>query len=416
MARNVALLIVVGAVVVPATAAIAARPFIEGGTPATEGQFPWMAWVKYGGAPNSYEDSCSGTVVAPKVVLTAGHCVYEFEAGNFTVVSGTVNRLSGGTRSAVTQAIPYPGFKYGCGVVCGHDAGLLILSSRVTTTPIPMAASPGDAALIAAGNTAYQAGWGLTSPNGTEIPESLYWTSTTIQCVGPAECEDPSVPYSIVTGNPGPKGPCEGDSGGPLWAESAQGPVEVGLTSRGPAGACNSTVSTRVDEIEPWIEEHVAAVSTVACTAESGTLKLSPGLSATAAVQTVKIKATLSGCSGAGVTGGSYTATLTTGSAVSCSVLTGGGGGASGPAKYKWAASPKAKPSTGTVSLALSEAVTGIPLSGAVTAGTFSSLSLGATGVSEKFAGGPTCGQPQGTKPAKPVKQGEFSGAELTFG
>ena len=76
-------------------------------------------------------------------------------------------------------------------------------------------------------------------------------------------------------------------------------------------------------------------------------MTLSPGLTNVAKIQTLKVKGTLSGCSGESFTGASYAATVTTAGKVSCSVLTGVGEGASGAAKFKW--TPAAKPSTGTL-------------------------------------------------------------------
>src|SRR5271168_1233781 len=59
------------------------------------------------------------------------------------------------------------------------------------------------------------------------------------------------------------------------------------------------------------------------CASNSGTITLSPGLTATPAVQKVKVKGTLSGCTGGPFTEATYTATMKTGNAVSCSVLDG---------------------------------------------------------------------------------------------
>jgi hypothetical protein len=147
------------------------------------------------------------------------------------------------------------------------------------------------------------------------------------------------------------------------------------------------------------------------CTTNSGTVTLSPGLTDTAHVQTLKIKGTLTGCSGDSFKEASYTATLKTTGAVSCSVLTGVGEPASGSAKFKW--TPHAKPSTGTLSLPLTE-TSGSALSGAVEAGTYSRLPLSGT-VSETFTGGTKCGQPEGTKKAKGVKKGAFTGSTVSL-
>ena len=145
------------------------------------------------------------------------------------------------------------------------------------------------------------------------------------------------------------------------------------------------------------------------CTGDTGTIKLKPGLTNTAAVQTLKIKGTLTGCIGEPFTEAKYTATLTTAGPVSCSALTGAGGAASGAVKLKW--TPKAKPSTttGTLGTFLTE-TPGAALSGSLTAGPYSPLTITGSG-SESFTGGSACGVPVGTKPAKAVKVGTFSGA-----
>jgi hypothetical protein len=149
-----------------------------------------------------------------------------------------------------------------------------------------------------------------------------------------------------------------------------------------------------------------------ACTANSGTINLKPGLTNTPAVQTVKIKGTLKGCKGEPFTEVSYGATLTTGP-VSCSMLTGPGKTATGAAKYKW--TPKAKPSsaTGPLSLALGEAPS-VRFSGETTAGSFSPLTFSGT-ATETYEGGPTCGAPNGKKAAKAVKKGTFTGTTVSF-
>jgi len=150
------------------------------------------------------------------------------------------------------------------------------------------------------------------------------------------------------------------------------------------------------------------------CLSNSGTVKLTPGLTGKAAVQTAKISGTLTRCIGEPFTEASYTATLTTAGPVSCSVLTGPGEGASGPAKFKW--TPKAKPATGTgpLDLVLSEAPSAA-FSGEVTAGSFSPLRFSGS-AQESYEGAATCGVPNGKKAAKAVKTGTFTaGTTVTF-
>jgi YVTN family beta-propeller protein len=179
----------------------------------------------------------------------------------------------------------------------------------------------------------------------------------------------------------------------------------------GPVGVSSDGTHVWVANDDEDTVSELPIALTATCISDGGTITLSPGLTDTAAVQTLKIKGTFSECNGETFTGVSYTATLKTEGAVSCSVLSGASEVASGSAKFKW--TPKARPSTGTLNLPLTETPV-VALSGGLTAGTYSPLSL-AGSVSEKFTGGSTCGVPVGTKPAKAVKKGTFTGSAVAF-
>jgi hypothetical protein len=153
-------------------------------------------------------------------------------------------------------------------------------------------------------------------------------------------------------------------------------------------------------------------VRAATCTANSATITLSPGLTDTPALQRMKIKGTLSGCTGEPFTAATYTATLKTAGPVSCSVLKASGESAAGEAKYKW--TPKAKASKGTLNLLLSEAP-GIALSGGLGSGPYSPLGLSGL-VAERYTNAATCGLPQGRRGVvKAVSKGTFSGSALDF-
>jgi YVTN family beta-propeller protein len=145
-------------------------------------------------------------------------------------------------------------------------------------------------------------------------------------------------------------------------------------------------------------------VAKATCSTNTGTIKLSPGLTGSPAVQTLKITGTLTGCKGDPFTQTKYTATLKTAGAVSCSVLKAAGEKATGAAKYKW--TPKAKPSTGTLRLLLTE-TPGVAFSGEVASGPYSPLTFSGT-VSESYTGAATCS-------SKKVKTGTFSGSVVNF-
>jgi len=155
------------------------------------------------------------------------------------------------------------------------------------------------------------------------------------------------------------------------------------------------------------------------CEQNTGTIKLSPGLSETPHVQNMTLKGELKGCGGPlGIESGTYVDHLKTTEEVTCSALVSSSlepTTAAVSLSVKWAPTEEGK-SKGSLILPLSEApLTG--LTGTLEGGPFSApTSISAASVYESFTGGPTCGQAVGKKKAKPVKSGSFSTGEVEFG
>jgi secreted trypsin-like serine protease len=272
---------VIAVAIVAAAAALApgsamarstATPSVVGGHVASSAEFPSVAYLEYTDASGTY--SCTGSVVAPRVVLTAGHCVENIEAETlerpvqYEVATGSadVKHLSPTNVSKVSQVIVNPGFKP---AALTGDAGLVILSAPVGVPPIALA-GPTDAALLAPNTPFSIAGWGvLNGRTGAESP-LLHTAASVVQS---AEfCRQQTSAYYhaynpdlqlCVAESSHKIGGCYGDSGGPGIAHRADGTaVEIGVASSVKPGCITSspTVYTRVDQLAPWIASWVAAV------------------------------------------------------------------------------------------------------------------------------------------------------------
>lgn len=249
---------------------------IVGGRAAAIAEFPSLAYIQAIEAPKK-GFACTGSVVAPRVVLTAGHCVEDIETGRLTpvadyrVATGTADLREVAPENVfeVKRALTYPGFDPGA---TRGDAGILILS-RPTTAPSLLLAGAADAALLGPGTPVQIAGWGLERGGASKAPAALRATDTVVQssayCKHAASLFYPfyAPALQLCTTDPPAfaSGGCFGDSGGPAIAHRADGSaVEIGVISSGGPN-CRTTfpnVLTRVDRVSAWVAEWIAAVET----------------------------------------------------------------------------------------------------------------------------------------------------------
>lgn len=246
---------------------------VIGGHAASIAEYPSLAYIEGVQATDGY--ACTGTVVAPRVILTAGHCVEDVESssivepGEIAAVTGVsdLRHLSRDQVSQVERVLAYPGFDP---ARLHGDAGLLILTEPVAATPIALA-SGSDSALYEAGDELTIAGWGIDDRRTGRAPSRLQAASVPVEegsrCAdgtrrfypfldtGTQLCTLDTASHAVTT--------CNGDSGGPAIATRSDGTqVEVGITSLGD-GTCNPgtpAVYTRTDQISSWVAEWIDAI------------------------------------------------------------------------------------------------------------------------------------------------------------
>jgi len=262
MVRNAASLVLVGLLAValsasetPARAGDGAPPVREvvGGDLAPDGRFPWMVRLSMG---------CGGALVAPRVVLTAGHCVLGTGPDTSIKVTAGVTDLKSG--AAITarsvSVIRAAGFQH---ETAGDDWAVIKLN-RTLTLPILDIAHTAPAS-----GTMTVMGWGQTGESVIRQERRLRYA--TVPIVPDATCAKAYrrvgvtlvADESLCAGRRGVD-TCQGDSGGPMVRKDSAGRwVQVGIVSWGLGCARDGYpgVYTQVATFRPAIKAAIRRLS-----------------------------------------------------------------------------------------------------------------------------------------------------------
>ncbi len=241
---------------------------VIGGTEIEQGnKWPWMAAVNYVPGPESTRKSliCGGTLIAPRWVLTAAHCVINSQGqrtlpDNLLVVVGSAHRDgSGGEHLRVSAVRTHPNYNRDG---LHNDIALLQLASPATVAPVNVAGAAQLDYLGAVGRSALftALGWGRTRANDPASGARLLH-EVSLGYVPGKQCRSTwrSVTGSqICAGGAGAVDTCTGDSGGPLVLEHDGTQWLVGITSYG-AQECGSPgvpgVYTSAASFSGWMEQ-----------------------------------------------------------------------------------------------------------------------------------------------------------------
>jgi secreted trypsin-like serine protease len=210
--------------------------------------------------------ACTGTLIAPRVVLTAAHCVkcaaQVFFGDDVTAVDPGKSHP---TSVSVTTVLRHPDYLRGR----NNDVMLLILAKEVGIPFRQLATTK----LIDDATDGRVVGFGNTDPAGTKGYGRKQQVDVPIvspSCEGRVDGRDDRLAYGcdagfeIVAGKPLlKKDSCTGDSGGPFYIQQGSEWLLAGVTSRSTRGAVNNCgdggVYSRVDKFTDWMTRELKA-------------------------------------------------------------------------------------------------------------------------------------------------------------
>jgi len=224
-----------------------ATPVING-TAVPSGKWPDAVAVL------SATGSCTGTLIAPDIVLTAGHCA---NPAPTTVIANTTNyNGAGGIRATVKSVTAYPNWEN------TFDVAVIVLNAPIAGVTPRRVGAACTFQSFADNMMVHLVGFGLTDTAGMGDNTTLREASAPIvdaDCSTTGKgCSAGAAPAGEFIAGGGGTDSCYGDSGGPVYLDTPRGTVVVGAVSRGLDNAATPCggggIYVRTDKVLQWIE------------------------------------------------------------------------------------------------------------------------------------------------------------------
>lgn len=230
---------------------------IIGGRNAAPGKWPDVAAVLYPATTGDTVD-CTGTLITPTVVLTAGHCIDPTVPplpDRVLIGAHTLARSEDGEIIPIARQVPFPD------ALDSRDVGVLVLAQPSTRPPRPLATGWVSFDVVNGAAVAL-VGYGAINRESDEFVDELQEASSTItdvDCSRSVGCNEAAQPAGELGAGGMGIDTCRGDSGGPLYLVTSYGAFLAGVTSRSYEDAMFSCseggIYARPDKVVDWIEQ-----------------------------------------------------------------------------------------------------------------------------------------------------------------
>lgn len=223
---------------------------IVGGFPVAVGEFPECALIGRRNQNGTFRFFCTGVLVHPRIVLTAGHCFDPAAPANVVALKAEdQTRLDNAEIVSVQRMIQHPEYP----TTRLHDISVIVLRAASTAAPVRLATEQelGQAIntrLVGFGNDDVLSTRGFGVKREVTVPITA---SLSVGNIADLEREFGfEADLEFVAGGGGFDS-CNGDSGGPAYIDVAGERVVAGVTSRATDNARNPCggggIYTRVD-------------------------------------------------------------------------------------------------------------------------------------------------------------------------